>query len=415
MTTHRLIMYSLVVLFFSASIMAVSWPSSVAIAADVQEQSELQSPASQENATALPEFPEKLETKSDYAIAQVIEVIKEETSEASTGSTLYQDVKIRIISGPASGSEQEINRYVASGNRQLKKNDKVVLVHQTNNLNDSQYYIVEKYRNPRSIILALCFFALVFLLARWKGASSVLGLIASVLILTKFIVPNILAGHNPLMVSLSGALLIAFISLYLAHGFNRRTSVALLATLITLCIAVALSVGAVAFTHLTGTGTEESFYLQLAPNGTIDLYGLLLGGIIIGVLGVLDDITTGQVAAIGEIHRANPKLPFWRLYRSGLAVGQEHIASLVNTLVLAYAGASFPLFLLFALNGSSQPLWVTINSELITEEIVRTLVGSIALVLAVPIATFLGAYFTIRFPDSFPAEPGAELHSHSHK
>jgi uncharacterized membrane protein len=136
----------------------------------------------------------------------------------------------------------------------------------------------------------------------------------------------------------------------------------------------------------------------------------LLGGIIIGALGVLDDITTGQVAAVEEIHSANPKLPFKELYVRGISVGQEHIASLVNTLVLAYVGASFPLFLLLTIN-NEVPLWVRFNNEGIAEEVVRTLVGSTALIFAVPIATFLAAFFYEGRPPSRPLEVG---HGHHH-
>jgi uncharacterized membrane protein len=178
--------------------------------------------------------------------------------------------------------------------------------------------------------------------------------------------------------------------MFLAHGFNKQTTLAFGSTLITLIGAAILSVIFVSLTRLTGAGTEEAFYLQFGSLEKLNLQGLLLGGIMIGVLGVLDDITTGQTAAVYEIHKADPKLKLADLYKRGINVGKEHIASLVNTLVLAYAGASLPLFLIFNLNDSI-PLWVNLNSEFIIEEIIRTLVGSTALVLAVPISTFIAA------------------------
>jgi uncharacterized membrane protein len=210
-------------------------------------------------------------------------------------------------------------------------------------------------------------------------------------VLAFYIVPQLLAGGNPLAVILIGALCMATFSLYLAHGFTRRTTVAVVSTLITICIALLLSVVFVAATKLLGMGSEEALYLQSAPGTSINLKGLLLGGIIVGALGVLDDITTAQAAAVDEIAKANPILSTQELFRRGLSVGGEHITSLVNTLVLAYAGTSFPALLLFTLY--ERPLWVVMNTEVITEEIVRTLVGSIALMCAVPITTLLAAYF----------------------
>jgi len=148
--------------------------------------------------------------------------------------------------------------------------------------------------------------------------------------------------------------------------------------------------------QLLGLGSEEAMFLQLDPSLTLNLQGLLLSGIIIGTLGVLDDVTASQAAVVDEISKANESLGFKELYKRGLSVGHEHIAALVNTLFLAYAGAALPLFLLFYIN-KTQPLWVILNGELIAEEIVRTMVGSSALVLAVPITTALAAYFIPKY------------------
>ncbi len=164
--------------------------------------------------------------------------------------------------------------------------------------------------------------------------------------------------------------------------------------MITLGIALGLTVSFTFFANLLGIATEQSAYLKTAI-ATIDLRGLLLGGIIIGMLGVLDDVTVGQVTTVQEIKDANRSLGFKELYRRGTSVGREHIASLVNTLMLAYAGVSFPLFLLLIVQSQSNtvPLWLAVNGEPIAQEIVRTLVGSLALVFAVPITTLLAAYY----------------------
>jgi uncharacterized membrane protein len=217
-----------------------------------------------------------------------------------------------------------------------------------------------------------------------------LGLVASAAIIVWFIVPRIIGGADPLWTSLLGCIAIACVSLFLAHGFNKRTGIAFAATLITLGISAFAAVEAVSFTHLFGMGSEESLYV-LGDLPGLSLKGLLLGGIMLGLLGVLDDITTAQSAVVDELKQANPELDFKELYRRGLSVGREHIASLINTLFLAYAGVALPLFLLFSLN-KGQPLWTVFNNEMIAEEIVRTLVGSACLILAVPITTALAAY-----------------------
>lgn len=186
-------------------------------------------------------------------------------------------------------------------------------------------------------------------------------------------------------------------TMYLAHGFSRKTTLSILSTFISLCITGILAVVSVQLAHLTGLGTEDANALKFGPTGSINPKGLLLGGIIIGTLGVLDDVTTGLTASIYELTKVDKKLPFRSLFRSGLEVGKEHIVSLVNTLVLAYAGAALPVFLILVLNPNHVPLWVILNSELIMEEVVRTIAGSIGLVSAVPITAFLASKFHKRF------------------
>ena len=241
------------------------------------------------------------------------------------------------------------------------------------------------------------------------GLQSVLGLFVSILILAAFVVPQIIHGKNPLLISFIGAFLIACTALYLAHGFSKKTSIALASTLLTLLVSAILAIIFVHTASLFGLGSEEAMYLQIGQTQNINLRGLLLGGIIIGALGVLDDITTAQTAAIAEIYRHNPRLKFRDLYRSGLTIGREHIASLVNSLALAYVGASMPLLLLFTVNRTS-PLWVILNSEFIAEEIVRTLVGSATLLFAVPISTFFAAWLI----PHLSAKNLADGHMHVH-
>lgn len=272
----------------------------------------------------------------------------------------------------------------------IAKGDKVVVITSLGADGMTDYQLVDAYRLPSLWWLAGVFFALAIAFGGWRGLTSVLGLTASALVIVLYIVPRIVAGADALWVSLIGGLLIATVSLFLAHGFNKRTGVAYAGTILTLLLSSLLAVVAVSVSHLFGTGSEESlFVLGDLPN--VSLKGLLLGGIMLGLLGVLDDITTAQSAVVDELKQANSAFTFSELYRRGISVGREHIASLINTLFLAYAGASLPLFLLFSLD-QGQSFWMIFNNQMIAEEIVRTLVGSACLILAVPITTALAAY-----------------------
>jgi len=250
-----------------------------------------------------------------------------------------------------------------------------------------QYQIIDKYRLNELIYIGLLFLALVLLLSRWKGVGSFLGMVLSLLVIVKFIVPQILAGMDPLFISIVGAIFILITSIYLAHGFSRQTTVAVVATSLTLIVTGFLSVVFVNITNLSGLASEDALSLQFGPTVSINFRGL-----IIGFLGVLDDITTGLAATVFTLKKVNPRMKLEELIKSSLNIGREHISSLVNTLVLAYAGASLPLFLFIVLNPQSYPLWFIVNSEFIAEEIVRTLVGSIGLLCAVPVTAVIAAW-----------------------
>jgi len=333
-----------------------------------------------------------------YAVAKVVAIEAEGTTALGGVSQPYQTVKLEVMSGPEKGKQLTVDHgkeVTIRDYQKVKPGQKVVLLKTSGVDGQDTYFIADAYRLPSLGWVFVVFFVLVIFFGRWRGLTSIIGMVVSLLVISSFIIPRILHGANPLGMSLLGAVAIAVISLYVAHGFNRRTSIALGSTLITLVLATGLALLFVSLAKLTGVGTDEAFYLQFGPLNALNLKGLLLGGIIIGALGVLDDITTGQTAAVEEIYKANPALPARELVRRGLSVGREHIASLVNTLVLAYAGASFPLLLLFTMN-TTVPAWTTLNSEFVAEEIIRTLVGSSALVLAVPIATVLAAKFIVR-------------------
>ncbi|MEK7460639.1 MAG: YibE/F family protein [Patescibacteria group bacterium] len=306
----------------------------------------------------------------------------------------YQTVEVELKTGPGTGKKVTIDHgssYSIQASQRVKKGDAVVIGYQEGPAG-SQYYIADLYRIPTLIWLALFFIATVAIVSGKRGLKAILGLVFSFAIVMWVIVPQILAGRNPLLVSLVAACLIAAVSLVFAHGRNRRTLIAGVATFITLAVAVILAGLAVAVSHLSGLGSEEAYQLQFGILTNLNYRGLLLGGIIIGVIGVLDDITVAQTTVVAELKEANSRFDFGELFRRGMVVGREHIASLVNTLVLAYAGVSLPLLFLFSVD-QTRPAWFLINSEFLSEEIIRTFVGSMTLVLAVPITTALAAWY----------------------
>jgi uncharacterized membrane protein len=327
--------------------------------------------------------------------AKVIEITDNQTWEGQSASsdrtypTRSQDARLEILNGDEKGKIIETHTVDIPTNESIwLEKDEVVVVAKTQTPQLTSYNVVDKYRLPALWFIIAIFIACAIFFGRWHGFTSLIGLAFTILVLLKFIVPQIIAGRNALLITLIGSIVIAIFSIYLAHGLNKRITIAVMSTLITLVIAITAAYIFITISRLFGLGSQEAIYIQAGYSGIINMKGLLLGGIIIGTLGVLDDITTSQVAALDEIQKANPNQSKKTLYKAGISIGKEHIASLVNTLVLAYAGAGLPLFLLFVLN-TSQPAWVTLNSEFIAEEIVRTLVGSVALILAVPISTLL--------------------------
>jgi len=256
-----------------------------------------------------------------------------------------------------------------------------------------KYFFVDFDRRVPLIALALVFSLVVIALSRWRGLFALAGVAISLLVLAKFVLPAILEGSQPLAVAVVGASAIMFLALYLAHGLNAATTTAVLGTLASLFLTGGLALFFVNISIFTGAGSEEAAFLQINQS-QVNLQGLLLASIIIGTLGVLDDVTVTQASAVWELHKANPAYGIGDLYRSAIRIGRDHIASTVNTLVLAYAGASLPLMILFSV--SNRPLGQILNTETVAEEIVRTFVGSIGLVASVPITTGLAAFVVTR-------------------
>ncbi|WP_225320574.1 YibE/F family protein [Streptomyces luteolifulvus] len=272
--------------------------------------------------------------------------------------------------------------------RQLHEGERVVVAYEPSAPKDLQYSVADVNRRFPMGLLAGIFALAVVVVGRLRGVMALVALAISFMVLNFFILPAILQGANPLLVAVVGSSAIMLIALYMCHGLSARTSVAVLGTLASLLLIGILGSQFIGWAALTGD-TDDNTGLIHGLYPSIDMSGLLLAGVIIGSLGVLDDVTVTQTSAVWELHEANPSMGWRGLYRAAIRIGRDHIASVVNTLVLAYAGAALPLLLLFSIAQSG--VGTVANSELVAEEIVRTLVGSIGLVASVPITTALAA------------------------
>ncbi|MBB5909043.1 YibE/F family protein [Actinoalloteichus hymeniacidonis] len=319
-----------------------------------------------------------------------------------------QVLQVRLDDGEAAGQTIEQVLPLEPSTPTFEQGDQVVLSYTgAQPTEPSSYRIVDFQRGGSLLWLAVLFSAAVLLLARWKGLTALAGLAVSFAIITMFIIPAILAGENAVTVAVIGSGLIMFVVLYLTHGFSARTSAAVLGTLISLALIAVLGIVFSELTKLTGLD-EETVNLITILGTDVDARGLLLAGVIIGALGVLDDMTISQTSAVWELRKANPTMGWGALYTAGVRIGRDHISAAVNTLALAYAGAALPLLLSYSLSGVD--LGTLFGAQVVAQEIVRTLVGSIGLVAAVPISTALAALVVTRGPteptdDHDPVDP----------
>lgn len=317
-------------------------------------------------------------------------------------------VTFALRSGPDKGKRSTLSLEVGGGlDPDVNVGDRVRVVQNVmapgaEPIAGQEYSLNDFERGRPMLFLALAFGALVILFGRLRGALSLVGLALSLAIVLVFVVPAILDGKSPLAVAVVGALAVMLVTISLAHGIGPKSLAAILGTAASLLVTVALAVIFTDLTHLTGLASEEATYLQ-ANDGGLSLQGLLLAGIVIGALGVLDDVTISQASTVLALKGANPSQRFRELFGRAMSVGRDHVSATVNTLVLAYVGASLPVLLIFS--SASVGFLDTVNLELIAKEVVATLVGSIGLIAAVPITTALAAVMAARIPaDQLPAE-----------
>ena len=301
-------------------------------------------------------------------------------------------VTVRVTSGPDQGRPTAFEVVEGPGQPHLAAGDRIVLG-RSEDADGTTYFFSDFQRRLPMVWLGVLFALVIVGIGRLKGFTALLGVAATFALLVKFMLPAMLSGSSPLAVSIVGASAAMFIVLYLAHGVSAMTTVALLGTLVSLAITGVLAAVFVDAAHLLNIGADETAFLQLGE-AQLNLQGLLLGGIIIGSLGVLNDVTVTQASAVWQLAEAEPGAGLSSLYRRAMTVGRDHIASTVDTLVLAYAGASLPLLLLFTL--VNRPFAQVVTGSLVAEEVVRALVGGIGLAASVPITTALAAFAITR-------------------
>ncbi|WP_370371758.1 YibE/F family protein [Catenulispora sp. GP43] len=304
--------------------------------------------------------------------------------------TTNDQLTVQITSGPTKGSTATVTVGVDPATPKYSVGDGLVLTYNKSQPGGSQYDIKDFQRGPPLMSLAIAFALFVLVIGRWRGAGAIAALAVSFAVLVKFTLPAIVGGENSIEVAAVTAGVILFAALYATHGVSVRTSVAVLGTALSLGLIGALGEAGTKLAHLSGLGDDNAATVA-GYFHKVDIQGLLLAGIIIGALGVLNDVTATQVSSVWELKAADPTMSAADLFRVGMRIGRDHIGSTVNTLVLAYAGGSLPLFVL--MTTSSQGWSGAAGAEVVAEEIVRTLVGSIGLAAAVPITTALAAYF----------------------
>lgn len=341
--------------------------------------------------TAIPQEPE-------YLTGVVVGILEEKPYETPESSGTLQNLKITITRGSLSGSDIEVeNGNPAVSQSQLYDVGDRVIVSRSTGLDGSDvFYIIDTIRTGELLTLFVLFAVLATVVGSRKGLLSLLSMAITFLVIFVVVLPLLRNGTDPVLTAIFASFLIVPVTFYLSHGFEKKTTVSILGTFISLVLTGLLSVIFTNAAHLTGNSSEEALFLRTLVGTDYDMKGLLLAGIIIGTLGVMDDITVSQTSIVHQLHDLKENISFSELFKRSLKIGRDHIASMINTLVLVYTGASLPLLLLFMNN--PRPFDEIINLEIISTEIVRTLTGSIGLILAVPITTYLACYFVKRSP-----------------
>lgn len=336
-------------------------------------------------------------TDSKTFKAKVIEILAVEEKTREDGSK-YKQQNLKLVGLEGDFKDKDliyngISEIQVDSSNFYEISDTVYIDEFIDESGIETFYVVDFVRTSYIYILLIIFIVIVLLIGRYKGLKALLSLVLSFIIIIKFILPQILAGRDPFFVSLIGGVIILAIIIYLTEGFKKKSHIAIVSVLLSLLFTLILSLIFTKLTRLTGLAQEDASFLIGAGKAEINFKGLLLAGFIIGVIGVLDDIVVGQIEAVNSIKEANPSLSPKKVFSLAYRVGNTHLGAIINTLFLTYAGAALPLLLLFILNQDANLTFNRlINTEVVSTEIVRTLVGSIGVMLSMPIATFLASF-----------------------
>lgn len=334
--------------------------------------------------------------KEEMFKAVVIEVIEQKDIMGEAGNIVQQNLKLRALDGSFRNQEiifEGIDDFQVLSSNIYNKDDKVIVSYSQNVDGNDVFFILDYDRSSPIMWLTIIFILSVLAVGRWKGLRSLIALALSFVVILKFIIPQILNGANPVMISVLGAIIILVFAIYFTQGINKKAHIANLSLIISLSSIALLSFLFTKLARLSGY-SEEASYLMNINQGSLNLQGLLLAGILIGTLGVLDDVIISQVSTIDQLKKANPELSNRQIYIRSLKVGIDHITSMINTLFFAYAGVSLPLLMLFTQSDISGLNFSQImNNEFIATEIIRTLLGSIGIIFSIPIANYLASYF----------------------
>lgn len=353
-------------------------------------------------------LPDRAEPPEPLVSGRILAVeITGESDDPMFGGGQLATVDVEVLEGPDEGQVVELTADL-SGYPDFGPGDGVELARSRAPDGTVDYFITDFPRLPTLVVLIGMFIAAVLMIGRWHGLRSLIGLALSLLLVVRFIVPAILAGSHPPLVALVGALAVMVVTLYLAHGVNEMTTAAIVGTAGALILTVVLGLVFIDAASITGFASEDAVFARQQVLD-LDLQGLVLAGLIIAALGVLDDVTVSQASTVFALHDTDRTLPFTALFARAMKVGRDHIASVVNTLFLAYAGASLPLLVVFSTGGLGTG--EIVNSEVLAVEIVKTVVGSLGLIAAVPLTTALAAAVAVRRAEDAPAVP---VHVHAH-
>lgn len=332
---------------------------------------------------------------SEYVKGEVLEITDQKCQGYEQGADPEQvaggkcDVlRVLITSGERKGSEGLVEFDYANAGVDISTGTKMQLLRIPEaELTEDTYLYMDLNRSNLLIWISIIFAVVTIFIGRWRGIGAIVGLVLTFVVLLYFMFPALLEGRDPLAVAVVAASGLVLILLYTAHGLSIRTSVAVLGTLFGIALTALISYFVVGVGNFSGISDDDDFLL--AGVTQIRLDGLLLAGIIFASVGVLNDVTVTQASSVWELKESQPNYSAKELFVSGMRIGRDHIASTVYTLLFTYAGAALPTLLLIVL--ADRPTGFILSSEAISQEIVRTLVGSIGLVLAVPITTILAA------------------------